>query len=384
MYCFIVSESPLCLSTECIVLLRISFLQQIRETCWSATWALLCFIKRSKSSSIFLPSQASSLFTTARHYLLLIPPTMVSFNIPIEQWAQVRQRPGGSVIYEKVPVQMPGPDEVLVSVKYSGVCHTNLHTMMAELLPKRKTPLVGGHEGTGVVVAKGELVTDLEVGDHAGIKWLNGSCLTCTFCLQGDEQLCLQPLLSGYNVDGTFQQYAIAKAAHITRIPTGCSPGGRLPYSLHRSHVYKGLKESGVRPGQYVAIVGAGSGLGCFALQAAVPDGLGPHAIIMLATHEELFEHASKYVRSHGSVVYIGIQDHVHLEAPILDTAVRMVGIGGSNVGNWQDAAEAVELFRLGLIKAPHKLIGLSQLQDVYDLTLKDEFMGRYVVDTSK
>ncbi|KNB06442.1 alcohol dehydrogenase 1 [Fusarium oxysporum f. sp. lycopersici 4287] len=353
---------------------------------------------------------------------------MVSFNIPIEQWAQVRQRPGGSVIYEKVPVQMPGPDEVLVSVKYSGVCHTNLHTMMAELLPKRKTPLVGGHEGTGVVVAKGELVTDLEVGDHAGIKWLNGSCLTCTFCLQGDEQLCLQPLLSGYNVDGTFQQYAIAKAAHITRIPTGCSLEDVCPILCTGLTVYKGLKESGVRPGQYVAIVGAGSGLGCFALQyakamgihsiaidtgsgksqtctdlgavafidfekspdidgdirAAVPDGLGPHAIIMLATHEELFEHASKYVRSHGSVVYIGIQDHVHLEAPILDTAVRMVGIGGSNVGNWQDAAEAVELFRLGLIKAPHKLIGLSQLQDVYDLTLKDEFMGRYVVDTSK
>ncbi|KAJ9419154.1 hypothetical protein QL093DRAFT_2355186 [Fusarium oxysporum] len=235
-------------------------------------------------------------------------------------------------------------------------------------------------------------------------------------------------ILSGYNVDGTFQQYAIAKAAHITRIPTGCSLEDVCPILCTGLTVYKGLKESGVRPGQYVAIVGAGSGLGCFALQyakamgihsiaidtgsgksqtctdlgavafidfekspdidgdirAAVPDGLGPHAIIMLATHEELFEHASKYVRSHGSVVYIGIQDHVHLEAPILDTAVRMVGIGGSNVGNRQDAAEAVELFRLGLIKAPHKLIGLSQLQDVYDLTLKDEFMGRYVVDTSK
>ncbi|WAO97179.1 PKS-ER domain-containing protein [Fusarium falciforme] len=353
---------------------------------------------------------------------------MASFNIPKEQWAQVRQRPGGSVIYKKVPVQMPGPDEVLVNVKYSGICHTDLHAMTGDLPLKRKTPLVGGHEGTGVVVAKGELVTNLEIGDHAGIKWLNGSCLTCTFCLQGNEKLCLRPLLSGYTVDGTFQQYSIAKATHIIRIPIDCSLEDVCPILCTGLMVYKGLKESGARPGQYVAIVGAGSGLGCFALQyakamgihsiavdtgsgksqtctdlgaatfidfekssdigrdirAAVPDGLGPHAIILLATHEELFEHASKYVRSHGSVVYISIPGHMYLEAPILDTAVRMVGIGGNNVGNRQDAAEAVEFFRLGLIKAPHKLIGLSQLQDVYDLMLKDEFVGRYVVDTSK
>jgi propanol-preferring alcohol dehydrogenase len=82
---------------------------------------------------------------------------------------------------------MPSPDEVLVNVKYSGVCHTDLHAMMGDWPLKRMIPLVGGHEGAGVVVAKGELVTNIEVGDHAGVKWLNGSCLNCTFCLQGDE-----------------------------------------------------------------------------------------------------------------------------------------------------------------------------------------------------
>lgn len=323
---------------------------------------------------------------------------------------------------------MPGPDEVLVNVKYSGVCHTDLHAMMGDWPLKRKMPLVGGHEGAGVVVAKGELVTDIEIGDHAGIKWLNGSCLNCTFCLQGDEQLCPQSLLSGYTVDGTFQQYAIAKAAHITRIPSECSLEDVSPVLCAGLTVYKALKESGVRPGQYVAIIGAGGGLGCFALQyakamgihsiavdtgsdkfqickdlgaatfidfeksgdlasdvkAATPDGFGPHAIILLATYEEPFQHASKYVRPHGSVVCIGMPGHGYLKAPIFDTVVRMVNIRGSYVGNRQGAAEAIEFFRLGLIKAPHKLIGLSQLQDVYDLMLKDEVVGRYVVDTSK
>ncbi|KAH7247600.1 chaperonin 10-like protein [Fusarium redolens] len=353
---------------------------------------------------------------------------MPVIEIPKEQWAQVLEKPGGLVVHKKIPVHMPGPDEVLVNVKYSGVCHTDLHAMMGDWPLTRKIPLVGGHEGAGVVVAKGELVTNIEIGDHAGVKWLNGSCLNCTFCLQGDEQLCPQALLSGYTVDGTFQQYAVAKAAHITRIPSECSLEDVSPILCAGLTVYKGLKESGVRPGQYVAIVGAGGGLGCFALQyakamgvhsiaidagndkskackdlgaaafidfqessdiaadvrAAVPDGFGPHAVLVLATHEEPFQQAYNYVRSHGSIVCIGMPGHAYLKAPIFATVVRMINVKGSYVGNRQDAAEAIEFFRLGLIKAPHKLTGLSQLQDVYDMMLKDEVVGRYVVDTSK
>ena len=68
------------------------------------------------------------------------------------------------------PVQKPGPDEVLVNVKYSGVCHTDLHAVNGDWPIPTKLPLVGGHEGAGVIVAKGELVQDVEIGDHAGIK----------------------------------------------------------------------------------------------------------------------------------------------------------------------------------------------------------------------
>ncbi|KAH7129918.1 chaperonin 10-like protein [Dactylonectria estremocensis] len=353
---------------------------------------------------------------------------MASFEIPSEQWAQVIERSCGLVVYKKIPVQTPRPDEVLVNVKYSGVCHTDLHAMMGDWPLQRKIPLVGGHEGAGVVVAKGELVTGIEIGDQVGIKWLNGSCLHCTFCLQGDEPLCPQALLSGYTVDGTFQQYAIAKAAHVTRIPAECSLEDVAPILCAGLTVYKGLKESGVRPGQYVVVVGAGGGLGCFTLQyakamgihsiavdtggdkaqickdlgtmafidfkkssnlaadikAATPDGFGPHAVILLAPHEEPFQHAYTYVRPHGSVICIGIPGNAYLKASIFDTVVRMISIRGSYVGNRQDAAEAVEFFRLGLITAPHKLIGMSRLQDVYDMMLKDEVVGRYVVDTSK
>jgi propanol-preferring alcohol dehydrogenase len=289
-------------------------------------------------------------------------------------------------------------------------------------------PLIGGHEGAGIVVAKGSLATNVQIGDQVGIKWLNGSCLNCSFCSSGDEQLCSQALLSGYTVDGTFQQYAIAKATHVTQIPAECSLEDVCPILCAGLTAYKGLKVSGIRPGQYVAIVGAGGGLGCLALQyakaisarsiaidsghdklqmckelgaeacidfhesknleedikAATPDGLGPQAILILATHQEPFQHASRYVRSHGCVVCIGMPRDAYLSAPVFDTVVRMVEIKGSYVGNRQDAAEAIEFFRRGLIKAPHKLIGLTKLQEVYDLMPKDQVIGRYVVDTSK
>jgi len=93
-----------------------------------------------------------------------------------------------------------------------------------------KKNLVGGHEGAGVVVQVGENVKDVKIGDYAGIKvpsfmaqpnvqWLNGSCGSCEYCMKSFESSCPHALLSGYTVDGSFQQYAIGKAAHVARIP---------------------------------------------------------------------------------------------------------------------------------------------------------------------
>ncbi|AEO71501.1 f1130d7d-60cf-481d-be96-77bddcf93987 [Thermothielavioides terrestris] len=353
---------------------------------------------------------------------------MANFEIPSEQWAQVVEKPGGPVVYKKIPVQKPGPDEVLINVKYSGVCHTDLHAMMGDWPLPPKLPLVGGHEGAGVVVAKGELVQDLELGDHAGIKWLNGSCLACSFCMQADEPLCPRALLSGYTVDGSFQQYAIAKAAHVARIPKECDLEAVAPVLCAGITVYKGLKESGARPGQTVAIVGAGGGLGSMAIQyaramglrviaidggrekgescrqlgaaayvdftsssdlvqevkQATPEGLGPHAVLLLAVAEKPFHQATEYVRSRGTVVCIGLPAGAYLRAPVFDTVIRMINIKGSYVGNRQDTQEALDFFQRGLIKVPYKTVGLSELQNVYQLMKEGKVIGRYVVDTSR
>jgi propanol-preferring alcohol dehydrogenase len=353
----------------------------------------------------------------------------MSPQIPKEQMAQVINKTGGPVEFKKIPVQQPGPDEVLVNIKYSGVCHTDLHAVNGDWPLATKLPLVGGHEGAGVVVARGELVTDIEIGDHAGVKWLNGSCLTCDFCQQSDEPLCAKALLSGYTVDGTFQQYCIAKAAHVARIPKDVPLDAIAPVLCAGITVYKGLKESGARPGQTVAIVGAGGGLGSLAqqyakamglriiaidtgaekkkmcleslgadsfvdfatssnlvkdVQAATEDGLGPHAVLLVAVNEKPFQQAAEYVRPRGTVVCIGLPAGAYLKAPVFESVIKMVTIKGSYVGNRKDSAEAIDFYRRGLIRAPFKVVGLSELPMVYEKMKKGEIAGRYVLDTTK
>ena len=98
----------------------------------------------------------------------------------------------------------------------------DLHAWQGDWPLDLKLPLVGGHEGAGYVVARGDLVTDeqAKIGEAVGIKWLNGSCLACDFCLASDEQLCSKALLSGYTVDGEwFSFHRLPPPANVVILP---------------------------------------------------------------------------------------------------------------------------------------------------------------------
>ena len=82
-----------------------------------------------------------------------------------------------------------------------------------------------------------------------------------------------------------------------------------------------------------------------------------------------------QYVRPHGTVVAIGLPAGAFLKAPVFDTVIRCITIKGSYVGNRKDTAEAIQFFREGLIKAPFKVIGMSELQKVYDMMRKSSFL---------
>src|SRR4051794_28845544 len=140
-------------------------------------------------------------------------------------------------------------------------------------------------------------------------------------------------------------------------------------------------------------------------VKAVTEDGLGPHAVILVAVNEKPFQQAAEYVRPRGTVVAIGLPAGAYLRAPVFESVIKMITIKGSYVGNRRDSAEAIEFFRRGLINAPYKYVapyisyrsraitncpiinrtcGLSELQKVYDLMHEAKIAGRYVLDTSK
>ena len=119
-------------------------------------------------------------------------------------------------------------------------------------------------------------------------------------------------------------------------------------------------------------------------VKAATTDGLGPHAVLLVAVSEKPFQQATEFVRPRGVVVMIGMPAGAFLRAPVFETVVKMITIKGSYVGNRRDTAEALEFFQQGVIDAPFKVVGMSKLQEVYDMMEKGEIVGRYVVDTSR
>jgi propanol-preferring alcohol dehydrogenase len=172
----------------------------------------------------------------------------------------------------------PGYGEALVKLETSGVCHTDLHAAHGDWPVKPQPPFVPGHEGYGTVVALGAGVDDLKVGDKVGNAWLWSACGSCEYCRTGWETLCEKQQNGGYSVDGSFGTYMLVNAAYAPRIPDGVDPLEIAPILCAGVTVYKGLKVTDTRPGQWVAISGIG-GLGHIAVQYARAMGLRVVAI---------------------------------------------------------------------------------------------------------
>ena len=182
--------------------------------------------------------------------------------------AAVVNRLGEGLAVEDVAVLEPGPGQVLVKLVATGVCHTDLHAADGDWPVKPTPPFIPGHEGVGEVVQVGEGVTDLQPGDMVGNAWLAYACGDCEFCRTGWETLCEEQKNSGYSVDGSFGQYMLVDASFAARIPEGADPQEIAPILCAGVTVYKGLKVSEARPGQWVVISGIG-GLGHVAVQYA-------------------------------------------------------------------------------------------------------------------
>ena len=128
-------------------------------------------------------------------------------------WAMVLKRIGEPLQRTERPDPMPGPGEIRVKVGACGVCRTDLHVVDGEL-PHPKTPIIPGHEIVGRIDMVGPGVGALEVGQRVGVPWLGHTCGVCPFCQAGRENLCDDPLFTGFTRDGGFATAVIADARY--------------------------------------------------------------------------------------------------------------------------------------------------------------------------
>ncbi|TQN37991.1 S-(hydroxymethyl)glutathione dehydrogenase/alcohol dehydrogenase [Blastococcus colisei] len=204
--------------------------------------------------------------------------------------AAVLRRPESEYEIVDLEVLDPGPGEVLVEMAYAGLCHSDEHLRHSN--PGGRYPIVGGHEGSGVVLAVGPGVTAVAPGDHVVTSFLP-ACGHCRFCAQGRSNLCdkgatiakgelptgTYPFrldgepLGGFCMIGAFARHTLLSEFSCVKIDpwialdTAALVACSVPTGWG-SAVYSG----GVRPGDTVVVVGLG-GVGVNAVQGAVHAG---------------------------------------------------------------------------------------------------------------
>ena len=180
--------------------------------------------------------------------------------------AVVRHNPDGYADLVEKELRAIKPNEALLDMEYCGVCHTDLHVAAGDYGNKAGTVL--GHEGIGIVKEIGADVSSLQVGDRVSVAWFFEGCGHCEYCVSGNETFCREVKNAGYSVDGGMAEEAIVVADYAVKVPDGLDPIEASSITCAGVTTYKAIKVSGVKPGDWQVIFGAG-GLGNLAIQYA-------------------------------------------------------------------------------------------------------------------
>ncbi|WP_433463583.1 NAD(P)-dependent alcohol dehydrogenase [Spirillospora sp. CA-128828] len=318
-----------------------------------------------------------------------------------------------------------GPDDVLIEIKYAGICHSDIHTVNGDWGPQ-PYPVVPGHEIVGIVAETGADVTRHQVGDRVGVGCMVGSCGQCTNCRNGDEQYCLNgmvPTYAGVDRDGTTTQggystHVVVDADFVLSVPEGIDLAAAAPLLCAGITTYSPLRRWGAGPGKKVAVVGLG-GLGHMAVKIAhalgaevtvlsqslkkQEDGLRLgadhyHATSDPDTFEQLAGRFDLIVNTVSATVdvdaYLGLLavdgtlvnvgapgEPLSLDVFSLITARR--SYAGSMIGGIAETQQMLDFCAEHRIGADIELISADQINEAYERVLASDVRYRFVIDTA-
>ncbi len=238
-------------------------------------------------------------------------------SIPETMQAMILHAQGEALRAEEVPVPQPGPEQVLIKVYACGVCRTDLHVVDGDLSDP-KLPLILGHEIVGTVVARGEAVAQLQVGDRVGVPWLGYTDGTCRFCRKGQENLCDHALFTGYTLDGGYAEYTVAYQQYTFPMSESLSPVEAAPLLCAGLIGYRSYRLAGEKVAR-VGLYGFGAAAHILA-QVAVHQGKVVYAFTRPGDTEK-----QAFARRLGAV-WAGGSDEPPPE--LLDAAIIFAPVG--------------------------------------------------------
>jgi propanol-preferring alcohol dehydrogenase len=325
---------------------------------------------------------------------------------------------GQPLSLEEVAAPAPAPDDVLLRVEACGVCHSDLHVARGDwptVTRILQLPAILGHEVVGVVEARGESVSGLELGQRVGVGWVHWACGQCEFCREGSPHLCAQRLVTGVKVPGGYATSMTAKASHAMPIPKGLAPEQAAPLLCAGATVVRGCRRAEIKPGQRVAIFGVG-GLGHLAIQVARYMGAevtavdvaqekleaaaslgaahgvlaseaqkaikargGVHVALVTVGSRAAYDAAFRSLRAGGTLVVIGIPtEDLAVSADFMTT--KEFRLLGSGVGTRDDLRETLQLAAEGHLRCQVQGCSLDEINRVFEEMEQGRIQGRAVV----
>ncbi|MGW6379463.1 NAD(P)-dependent alcohol dehydrogenase [Rhodococcus sp. NPDC055112] len=326
---------------------------------------------------------------------------------------------------EKVGIERRdlGPLDVLIEIKYSGICHSDIHTARNEW-GGTHYPVVPGHEIAGVVTAVGSEVTRHRIGDRVGVGCFVDSCGACGPCASGDEQYCTKRVVQTYNsrvgdgeyTMGGYSTHIVVTEGFVLSIPDGLALDVAAPLLCAGITLYSPLRHWGAGPGKQVAIIGMG-GLGHVGVKIAAA--LGAEVTVLSQTLSKQEDglrfgahhyHATsdpatfKALRSrfdlilntvsvnldidlymstlavNGALVELGLP-----EKPIrvsgFSLAANRRSLAGSMVGGIAETQEMLNFCAEHGIGAEIEVIPADRINEAYDRVVRSDVRYRFVID---
>ncbi|WP_042147821.1 NAD(P)-dependent alcohol dehydrogenase [Paucisalibacillus sp. EB02] len=315
--------------------------------------------------------------------------------------------------------------DVLIEIKYAGICHSDIHTAHGEWGPVNY-PLVPGHEIAGIVTAVGPSVTKYRAGDRVGVGCMVDSCGECENCQNGEEQYCLKGKVDTYaGVDkygeptqGGYSTHIVVPEDFVLRIPDNIDLDVAAPLLCAGITTYSPLNHWGAGPGKKIAVVGMG-GLGHMAVKIAhamgaevtvlsqslnkKEDGFRFGADHYYATNDpETFNKLAGYFDLIINTVSAKIDINAYFSLLTLDGTLVNVGapaeplpvqvfalsslrrsFAASMIGGIRETQEMLDFCAKHNIVPEIEVISANQIDEAYERVLASNVKYRFVIDIS-